>query len=66
MTLVILIGGIDLSVGALVALVGTVAVALLPAHGLVVALLAALGVAALFGAVNGVCAARKEGLWPSR
>jgi ribose transport system permease protein len=58
MTLVILIGGIDLSVGALVALVGTVAVALLPAHGLVVALLAALGVAALFGAVNGVCAAR--------
>jgi ribose transport system permease protein len=58
MTLVILIGGIDLSVGALVALVGTVAVALLPAHGLGVALLGALGVAALFGAANGVCAAR--------
>ena len=59
MTLVILIGGIDLSVGAVVALIGT----------LTVWLLARVGLAArrsrpawpppsAFGAVNGVCAAR--------
>ncbi len=58
MTLVILIGGIDLSVGAVVALVGTVTVALLPGHGLGLAVLAGFGVAALLGLANGVCAAR--------
>jgi ribose transport system permease protein len=57
MTLVILIGGIDLSVGAIVALVGTVTVSLLLHGGLALALLAGFGVAALFGAINGVCAA---------
>ena len=58
MTLVILIGGIDLSVGAVVALIGTITVALLAPAGLIGALLAGLAMAALFGAVNGVCAAR--------
>lgn len=58
MTLVILIGGIDLSVGAVVALVGTVTVALLPEGGCAVALMGGLAVAAGFGAMNGVCAAK--------
>ena len=58
MTLVILIGGIDLSVGAVVALTGTVAVATLARSGLAAALFAGLGVAASFGALNGLCAAR--------
>jgi ribose transport system permease protein len=58
MTLVILIGGIDLSVGAVVALVGTVAVSLLTRGGPWVGLPAGLAVAAAFGAFNGVCAAR--------
>lgn len=58
MTLVILIGGIDLSVGAVVALTGTVAVATLARSGLAAALFAGLGVAASFGALNGTCAAR--------
>ena len=58
MTLVILIGGIDLSVGAVVALIGTVMVSTLARSGLAVALLAGFAVAALFGGVNGVCAAR--------
>ncbi len=58
MTLVILIGGIDLSVGAVVALVGTVAVALMVRGGLALGLLAGLGVAGAFGAFNGLCAAR--------
>jgi ribose transport system permease protein len=58
MTLVILIGGIDLSVGAVVALIGTVVVSILPHGGLVMGLLAGFGVAAMFGAINGVCAAR--------
>lgn len=58
MTLVILIGGIDLSVGAVVALVGTVTVALLPGCGWAAALLGGLAVAAAFGAMNGVCAAK--------
>jgi ribose transport system permease protein len=65
MTLTILIGGIDLSVGAVVALVGTTTVAVLAAGGaasqsllwLAVAVAAGLGVGALFGAFNGVCAA---------
>src|SRR5262245_48793501 len=58
MTLVILIGGIDLSVGAVVALIGTITVWLLPRVGLAGALPAGLAVAAFCGAVNGVCAAR--------
>lgn len=58
MTLVILIGGIDLSVGAVVALIGTVTVAVLLRGGLAVGLLAGVGMAAIFGAINGVCAAR--------
>jgi ribose transport system permease protein len=57
LTLVILIGGIDLSVGAVVALVGTIAVAVLASAGWVLALLAGLAAAALFGLVNGWCAA---------
>ncbi len=58
MTLVILIGGIDLSVGAVVALIGTVTVAVLARGGLAAGLLAGFGMATLFGAINGVCAAR--------
>jgi len=58
MTLVILIGGIDLSVGAVVALVGTVAVAVLPHLGFVGAVGAGLATAAAFGVCNGLCAAR--------
>jgi ribose transport system permease protein len=65
MTLTILIGGIDLSVGAMVALVGTTTVYLLsrgaPASpgpwDLIFAVLAGLGVAGLFGTFHGVCAA---------
>jgi ribose transport system permease protein len=66
MTMVILIGGIDLSVGALVALVGTATVYLLalpiPAAQsgawTAVAVLAGLTLAAGFGAFHGLCAAR--------
>jgi ribose transport system permease protein len=66
MTLAILIGGIDLSVGALLALVGTTTVYLLGtgrpagvgAWWTVLAVLAGLGVAALFGTFNGLCAAK--------
>ena len=62
MTLVILSGGIDLSVGALLALVGTTTVYCLSsgssALGLWVAVPAGLAVAGLFGLVNGLCAAR--------
>ena len=57
MTLVILIGGIDLSVGAVVALVGTLTVWLLPQVGLAGAVAAGLAAAMAFGAINGVCAA---------
>lgn len=68
MTLVILIGGIDLSVGRLVALSGTTTAFVLscgPATTqsigyLVLAVSAGLGVAALFGAFNGVCAAKTK------
>jgi len=64
-TLAILIGGIDLSVGALLALVGTTTVYLLgiPASDtqspvwLAIAVVGGLGVAAAFGAFNGLCAA---------
>ena len=57
MTLVILIGGIDLSVGAVVALIGTISVWLLPRVGLGEAVAAGLLAATIFGAVNGICAA---------
>jgi ribose transport system permease protein len=68
MTLVILIGGIDLSVGALLALVGTTTVYILGKGQLdqqdvallTVAVLAGLGVAAGFGAFNGICAAKTK------
>ncbi len=58
MTLAILIGGIDLSVGAVVALAGTVAVSVLPSTGWLGAAMAGIGIAATFGLVNGICAAR--------
>jgi ribose transport system permease protein len=57
MTLVILIGGIDLSVGAVVALIGTLTVWLLPRMGLGGAVATGLAAATVFGAVNGICAA---------
>jgi len=65
MTLAILIGGIDLSVGALVALVGTTTVFMLAGGGgqvqdpawLAFSVLTGLAVAAGFGAFNGLCAA---------
>src|SRR4051812_29125846 len=56
MTLVILIGGIDLSVGAVVALIGTLTVWLLPRVGLAGSVAAGLATASAFGAVNGVSA----------
>jgi ribose transport system permease protein len=58
MTLVILIGGIDLSVGAVVALIGTLTVWLLPRTGLAIAVPAGLAVATFLGAINGLCAAQ--------
>ena len=58
MTLVILIGGIDLSVGAVVALIGTITVWLLPRTGPAAAVSSGLAAAVLCGVVNGVCAAR--------
>jgi len=68
MTLTILIGGIDLSVGALVALVGTTTVYILTLGGsghqdvwlLAGAVLAGLGAAAALGAFNGLCAAKTK------
>lgn len=62
MTLVILSGGIDLSVGALLALVGTSTVYFLTTGltslGPWLAVPIGLGVAGLFGCLNGFCAAR--------
>jgi len=64
MTLTILIGGIDLSVGALLALVGTTTAFILAGANtqdpllLTGAILGGLGMAAVFGAFNGLCAAR--------
>ncbi len=68
MTMAIMIGGIDLSVGAVLALVGTSTVYVLslgPAESqsismLLLALFTGLGVAALFGAFNGICAAKTK------
>ncbi|CAN5427883.1 ABC transporter permease [soil metagenome] len=53
MTFVILTGGIDLSVGALLAVAG-VAAAYLASHGVVVAVLGGIGSAALLGMLNGL------------
>jgi ribose transport system permease protein len=58
MTLVILIGGIDLSVGAVVALSGVVCVSAIGVAGPFGALLAGVGVGFLFGMANGFFAAR--------
>lgn len=57
LTLVILIGGIDLSVGAVVALAGVVCVAVIGVAGPLAGLAAGLGAATLFGVANGLCAA---------
>jgi len=66
MTLVILIGGIDLSVGAMVALVGTTTVYCLTSLSgesqnlflVLISLLAGLGVAAVFGTFHGLAASK--------
>lgn len=58
LTLVILIGGIDLSVGAVVALSGVVAVAALPSAGTAGAIAAGLGAGLAVGALNGAFASR--------
>lgn len=57
LTLVILIGGVDLSVGAVVAFAGVVGVLLLGPGGLGGSLIAALGVATFLGAANGYAVA---------
>ena len=53
MTFVILTGGIDLSVGALVAVAG-VAAAYLAGHGVIVAVVGGVAAAALLGTINGL------------
>ncbi len=53
MTVVILAGGIDLSVGSLLAVAGLIA-ALLSPHGTTIALIAGVGTAGLLGFVNGL------------
>lgn len=57
MTFVILTGGIDLSVGSILAVAGVIA-AKLAGQGLIVALLAGVGFATLLGLVNGVTIAK--------
>ncbi|MCX6874584.1 MAG: ABC transporter permease [Verrucomicrobia bacterium] len=57
LTLVILIGGIDLSVGAVVALAGVVCVSMLHVAGPLGGMVAGLGIAVLLGLANGFCAA---------
>jgi galactofuranose transport system permease protein len=57
MTFVILTGGIDLSVGSILAVAGVIA-AELSGQGLIVALLAGVGFATLLGLVNGVTIAK--------
>ena len=59
MTFVILTGGIDLSVGSLLALAGVVAAYLLP-NGVVVAVLGAVAVTTLLGLVNGIIIAKAK------
>lgn len=59
MTLVIATGGVDLSVGSVVAIAGAVCALLLnQGHGLVLALFAALGVGAVAGCFNGALVTR--------
>lgn len=58
LTLVILIGGIDLSVGAVVAVAGVVSVSLLGVGGAWIAFMGGIAAGALFGFSNGVLAAR--------
>ncbi len=58
LTLVILIGGIDLSVGAVVAVAGVVSVSLLTPAGPVGGLLSGIAAGVLFGLFNGLFAAR--------
>jgi ribose transport system permease protein len=53
MTFVILSGGIDLSVGALLAVAGVVA-AMLASHGAVIAIVGGIGAATLLGVLNGL------------
>lgn len=57
MTAVIISGGIDLSVGAVLAVAGIVAAMLSP-HGSLVAILGGLGAGATLGAINGLLVAR--------
>ncbi|MBD2766277.1 ABC transporter permease [Hymenobacter sp. BT664] len=59
MTFVILTGGIDLSVGSLLALAGVVAAYLLP-NGVFVAVLGAVTVTTLLGLVNGIIIAKAK------
>ncbi|WP_049621309.1 ABC transporter permease subunit [Frateuria defendens] len=55
MTFVILAGGIDLSVGAILAFTGAIAAGLMAAgHGMALSVLAALGLGLLLGVLNGV------------
>ena len=67
LTFTILIGGIDLSVGAVLAVVGTTTVYMLGLHGetqgagwLILSVLIGLSVGAAFGFVNGLCAAKTK------
>ncbi len=66
MTLTILIGGIDLSVGAVQALVGTITVTILVGSqqpngaGLALGLAVGLGTAVVIGLFNGLCAAKTK------
>jgi len=62
MTLVIATGGIDLSVGSIMAIAGATAAVQL-SHGVIAAIVIALLVAAILGALNGVLVAR-EGIQP--
>jgi len=57
MTLVILIGGIDLSVGAVTALAGVAAVAMIPRYGSGAAIVVGLAIGAGVGSINGALAA---------
>ncbi len=57
MTFVILTGGIDLSVGSLLAVAGVIAAFLAP-YGLVVALIAAVAATTVLGVINGVIIAK--------
>ncbi len=58
MLMMIVLGGFDLSVGAVGAMSSVVAAALIPDIGVVPAVAAALGLGAVVGILNGVCIAR--------